>query len=147
MKVKNGIASSRSLRDDAEQLVGEIAEEIGADQPELDADEAEEQADRGERECRRIADQHEDDQPPEHQGRHVARRTKSIIAAASRTRTAADDDRMSAAMRLMSSEMPCSAISAKPSGSMSLTGQRIRPPAFDDVSSMRQDSRNHGQVK
>ena len=59
------------VRDDAEQLVGEIAEEVGTDQPKLDADEAEEQAGRRERECRRIADQHEQDHAPEHQGRHV----------------------------------------------------------------------------
>ena len=50
-------------------------------------------------------------------------------------------------MRLMISETPCSAISAKPTGSSSLTGQRIRPPAFDEASLMRQESTNHGQVK
>ena len=50
-------------------------------------------------------------------------------------------------MRLMISEMPCSAISAKPTGSSSLTGQRTRPPAFDDCSPIRQESTNHGQVK
>ena len=50
-------------------------------------------------------------------------------------------------MRLMISEMPCSAIRAKPTGSSSLTGQRIRPPALDDASSICQDSTNHGQVK
>ena len=50
-------------------------------------------------------------------------------------------------MRLMSSEMPCSAISAKPTGSMSFTGQRIRPPALDELSPIRHDSTNQGQVK
>ena len=39
-------------------------------------------------------------------------------------------------MRLMISEMPCRAIRAKPTGSSSLTGQRIRPPAFDEASLM-----------
>ena len=50
-------------------------------------------------------------------------------------------------MRLMISEMPCSAISAKPTGSSSFTGQRISPPALDEVSLIRQESTNHGQVK
>ena len=59
------------VREHREELVGEVAEEIGADQAELDGDEAEEQADRGQRECRRIADHHEDDQPHEHQRGHV----------------------------------------------------------------------------
>ncbi len=47
------------VRDDAVELVGEVAEKVRPDQPELDADEAEEQAGRRERERRRIADQHE----------------------------------------------------------------------------------------
>ena len=42
----------------------------------------------------------------------------------------------SAAMRLMISETPCSAIRQKPTGSSSFTGQRTRPPAFDDASLM-----------
>ena len=71
---------------------------------------------------------------------------KSIIAAASRTRTAADGA-ISASMRLMISEMPCKASSAKPTGRTSLTGQRSSPPAFDELSWIRQDSTNHGQVK
>ena len=70
--------------DDAEQLIGEVAEEVGRDQPELDADEAEEQAGRRQRERRRIADQHEEDHAAEHQRRHVVARMK-LIAAASRT--------------------------------------------------------------
>ena len=61
------------VRDDAEQLVGQVAEKVGADQAELDADEAEEQAGRRQRERRRIADQHEQDHAPEHQGRDVVR--------------------------------------------------------------------------
>ena len=44
MKVKNGMASSSSLESTREQLIGEIAEEIGGNQPELDRREAEEQA-------------------------------------------------------------------------------------------------------
>ena len=37
-------------------------------------------------------------------------------------------------MRLMISETPCNAIRAKPTGSSSLTGQRISPPAFEEAS-------------
>ena len=75
MKVKNGIASSSapcSSEMIREHLVDEIAEKVRLDQAKLDADEAEEQSDGGERERRRIAEQHENDQPREHQGRHVA---------------------------------------------------------------------------
>ena len=50
-------------------------------------------------------------------------------------------------MRLMISEIPCSAISAKPTGSSNFTGQRIRPPALVETSPIRQDSTNHGHVK
>ena len=57
--------------DDAIELIGEIAEKIGTNEPDLDPDEAEEQADRRERKRRGIADQHEDDEPSEHQGRHI----------------------------------------------------------------------------
>src|SRR5205085_10482122 len=53
----------------------------------------------------------------------------------------------SAAMRLMISETPCSAIRPKPIGMMSFTGQRISPPALDEPSLNRQDSTNHGHVK
>ena len=59
------------VRDDAEQLIGEVAEEVRRDQTQLDPDEAEEQAREGKREGGRITDRHEDDHAPEHQGRHV----------------------------------------------------------------------------
>ena len=39
------------------------------------------------------------------------------------------------------------AIRQNPTGSMSFTGQRISPPAFDEASSMFQESTNQGQVK
>ena len=71
MKVKNGIASSRSFEMMPNSWIGEVAEEVRPDHPEFDADEAEEQAGRGEREGRRIADQHEQDHAAEHQRRHV----------------------------------------------------------------------------
>ena len=71
MKREERDRQQQIVRDDAVELVGQVAEEVGADEAELDADEAEEQADRGERERGRIADQHEQDHAPEHQGRHV----------------------------------------------------------------------------
>ena len=40
MKVKNGMASRQVVGDDAVQLIGEIAEEVGTYESELDADEA-----------------------------------------------------------------------------------------------------------
>ena len=43
-------------------------------------------------------------------------------------------------MRLKISETPCSASSAKPIGTSAYTGQRIRPPAFDDISSLTYES-------
>ena len=106
---------------------------------------SEEQSGRRERKRRRIADQHEQDHAAEHQGRHVVSDEAHCSGFSYLNSTSMTCS--SAAMRLMISEMPCSAISAKPTGSISLTGQRTRPPAFDDVSPIFQDSTNHGQVK
>src|SRR4029077_8360914 len=105
------------VRDDAEELKGEIAEKVRHDHPKLDADEGEEQAGRREAERGRIARHHEEDHGPEHQGRHVLADEGhcsgfSYLNSMSRRCS-------SAAMRLISSEIPCSAIRAKPSGSMS----------------------------
>src|SRR5262249_5444984 len=57
--------------DDTEHLIGEIAEEVEANETELDDYETEEHAGSRERKCRRITDQHEKHHAPEHQGRHV----------------------------------------------------------------------------
>src|SRR5262249_7739554 len=124
--------------------IGEVAEKVRLDQAELDAEEAEEQAGRGERECRRIADQHEQDHAAEHQRRHVV--ADDIHCCGRSYLNSTSITCSSAAMRLMISEMPCSAISPKPIGSTSLTGQRMSPPAFDEPSPSRQDSTNQGQV-
>ena len=78
--------------DDSVELVGEVAEKVGTDEAELDADEAEEQADGGERERRRIADQHEARSSPPNIRGAMFSLMKWLIAAASRTRTAADGD-------------------------------------------------------
>ena len=37
-------------------------------------------------------------------------------------------------MRLISSEMPCNPSRKSPVGNNANTGQRIRPPAFEDIS-------------
>ena len=57
---------------DGKHLIDEIAEEARFDQSELDPDEAEHRTDGGDRERRRVAEQHENDKPREHQGRNVA---------------------------------------------------------------------------
>ena len=62
MKVKNGIASSVSLRMMPKMRSGSACSKSRRQQAELDADEAEEQAVGGQRERDRIAEQQEDDQ-------------------------------------------------------------------------------------
>ena len=59
------------VRDDREQLEGQVAHVVMGDDPHLDGDEAEEQADGREREGGGIADQQKDDQPPEHHGAEI----------------------------------------------------------------------------
>src|SRR5262249_8920584 len=118
--------------DDAEQLVGQIAEKVGTDQPELDADKAEEEARGGKRERRRIADEHEKDHAHEHQWGHVVANEAHCSGFCYLNSSTIPCS--SAATRLMISEMPCRAISAKPTGISSLTGQRMSPPAFEDCS-------------
>ena len=70
MKVKNGIASSRSLDMMPKTRSGRAWRKAGENSRCSMAMTAEEQADGGEREGDRIADQQEDDQPPEHHGGH-----------------------------------------------------------------------------
>src|SRR5689334_2821373 len=53
----------------------------------------------------------------------------------------------SAAIRLMISETPCTAMRKKPTGKSNLTGHRTRPPALEEASLIVQDSTNHGHVK
>ncbi len=129
------------VRDDAVELVGQVAEEVRANETELDADEAEEQAGRGQRERRRIADQHEQDHAPEHQRRHVVAHEGDHCSGFSYLKSASITC-SSAAMRLMISEIPCSAIKKKPTGSIELdrpaqqaagVGRDFTdPPGFDE---------------
>ena len=71
------------VRDDAEQLIGQVAEEIWTDQAEFDTDKSEEQSGCRQRECRRISDEHENNHACEHQGREVL--AIQVIARAFRT--------------------------------------------------------------
>jgi hypothetical protein len=50
-------------------------------------------------------------------------------------------------MRLISSDSACSSSSMKPAGSAAYTGQRIRPPAFCDISPLVQARSNSGQAQ
>ena len=125
------------VRDDAEQLIGQVAEEIWTDQAEFDTDKSEEQSGCRQRECRRISDEHENNHACEHQGREVLAdpaHCKGFSYLNSTSMTCS-----SAAMRLMISETPCNAIKKNPTGSSSFTGQRINPPAFDEASLMFQE--------
>ena len=142
---EEGNSEQEIVRDDAEQLVSEVAEKVGLDKPEFDADKSEEQAGRRQRECRRIADQHEPDHPREHQGGHVV--ADEVHCSGFSYLNSASIRSSSAAMRFMISETPWSAIRPKPTGRISFTGQRSNPPALFDCSPSRYDSRNHGQVK
>src|SRR5262245_47236541 len=56
--------------EDAEHALGQRLHQAEVEEPRVDRDEAERQAHRGERERHRVADQHEDDQPREHQRGH-----------------------------------------------------------------------------
>ena len=61
------------VRDNAVELVREIAEKVRTNVPELDADEPEKQSHCRKREGRRIANDQEHDQPAEHERGHVLR--------------------------------------------------------------------------
>src|SRR5215475_13046134 len=97
----------------------------------MDGEEAEGETERRKRERDRIADQHRRDQAAEHQRRHHLNRDHwvglsylaSIVTSPRR-----------AAIRLMTSETPCSASMTKPAGITNLIGQRFRPPALPDIS-------------
>ncbi len=65
------------VRQDAEYPLGQRLHEDELEKALLDGDEAEEQAHRREGERDRIAEQHEDDQPPEHEGRHQVMRNQA----------------------------------------------------------------------
>src|SRR5262249_33657040 len=133
------------IRDDAEELVGEVAEKVRPDETKFNSEKSEKQSGRRQRECRWVADEHEKNHARKHQGREMFNDPGhcsgfSYLNSASMTCS-------SAAMRLMISEIPCSAIRTNPMGSSSFTGHRSKPPAFEEASLMFQDSTNQGHVK
>ena len=80
MKVKNGMASSSSLeRIDAEHAAGNGLHERHGEIAEVDRHEAEEETDGGQREGHRVADDHEDHQPGEHERRHPLERNDHCV--------------------------------------------------------------------
>ncbi len=83
MKVKNGTASSVSLRQDAEHPLRQRLKQRRGQQTELDADEPEEQAVRGKRERDRVAEQQENDERREHERRHVGDEERAHFATSS----------------------------------------------------------------
>ena len=133
-------AHERKERDREQQFVGQHAAEDPArnrlqeneiEEAELDREKAERESDRGQRERHREADQHRQNQAAEHQRRHHFQRDHCIglsYLASIVTRFC------NAAMRLMTSDTPCSASITKPTGTTNLIGQRSRPPALLDAS-------------
>src|SRR5215211_5794432 len=94
----------------------------------MDAEQREKDAVRGERERDRITDEEQYDERGEHRRRHERVRHQRGPApgwCAIPRRTA---------MRLITSDTPCSASNAKPSGIRSFTGQRKSPPASLEIS-------------
>ena len=171
MKVKNGNRQQRVVLHDAEDAQRQRLHQRGRQQAELDADEAEEQAAGGQRERHREAHQQEDDQAGEHDRRHVGveefdhalgsvvRRLRGLrLLAPDRLgeflfgglgllrRVGSSIRPRRKAMRLISSDTPCSPSSAKPSGTSAYTGQRIRPPALDDISPLSRPLITSGQT-
>ena len=73
MNVKNGIASSELVGEDAaEDAPRHRLQEREIEEAHVDREEAEPEAQRGQRERDRIADQHDQDEAAEHQRRHHA---------------------------------------------------------------------------
>src|ERR1700732_5072158 len=97
----------------------------------MDGEKSERQPDGGERKRHREADQHGQNQAAEHHRRHHAQRDHCVGLSYFASIVTWP---CSAAMRLMTSDTPCSASMTKPDGITNLIGQRIRPPALLDVS-------------
>src|SRR5258706_1555312 len=106
-------------------------------------DQPEEQARRRERECNRITEEQEHDQPAEHQRRHQLQRHQ----AAPPLRSAGYGmSPLRNAILLMISDTPWSASKVKPTGMSSLTGQRISPPGSEERSPICQEFTRDGQL-
>ena len=154
----------------AVDALGKRLQEVRPEFAELDADEGEDQPDRAERERRRIAQQQEHDQRREHDRRHVGDKkrchldspaTASAISlfsiASTRCSTSASiactcdacgsgiRPRITA-MRLISSEMPCTSSSANPMMISDLAGHCGRPPALPDCSLISTERMKNGHA-
>src|SRR6185436_876501 len=126
--------------DSQQQFVGQHAaedaarnglQEVHVEEAKIDRQESERQTEGGQREGYRKADQHGQNQAAEHQRRHHLQRDHWVGLSYFASITTYP---FSAAMRLITSETPCSASKTKPTGTTSLIGQRSRPPALLEVS-------------
>src|SRR5439155_18296611 len=156
-------AEQRVVGHDAPQPLRQSLDELWPQEPELDAQQREADADRGERKGHRVAEQQDDDQRDEHQRRDVLDQERghrlsprnftvsSAMACSPRDRTISSASCSSSdfscgfsvgsgmsprrnAMRLMSSETPCTINRRKPTGTKSRAGQMISPPALVEIS-------------
>src|SRR5207249_2876919 len=107
------------------------------------------------RERNGIAEQQEHDQRREHQRRHVGDEKLRHFAASSRAMASSSGTScfsngsgmrpLRNAMRLISSETPCSESRQNPTGTRNRAGHRIRPPALPEISLLFQAFMNIGQ--
>ena len=128
MKVKNGIASSSSLDSTLPKMRPGIAcRKLKSKKPRWIDRKPNDNPTAASVKATGITDQHRQNQAAEHQRRHHLQRDHCIglsYFASMVTRFC------SAAMRLITSETPCSASSTMPAGTTNLIGQRTRPPAL-----------------
>ena len=115
----------------AEHAARNCLQEVQVEKAEMNGEKAERKPDGGQRERDRESDQHGDYQAAEHQRRHHLQRNHCV--GLSYFASIVTSPR-SAAMRLITSETPCSASSTKPDGITNLMGQRTSPPALPDIS-------------
>src|SRR5258706_597541 len=115
----------------AEDATGDGLQEVEIEEAEIDRKKAERKPERGEGEGHREADQHGQNQAAEHERRHHFQRDHCVglsYFASIVTRFC------SSAMRLITSDTPCSANITKPAGTTNLIGHRSKPPALPDPS-------------
>src|SRR5260221_11158628 len=113
------------------------------EQIELHADQPKKQSVRRERKRDRISDQQEYDQTAEHQGRHQFQGHQTAPPLRS---AGYGTSPFRKAILLMTSDTPCSASKAKPTGMSSRIGQRISPPGSEESSPISQEFISDGQL-
>src|SRR5438067_763283 len=153
---EEGNGEQRVVRQDAEDALGQRAEERRRQQPELDAEEAERKTDRAEGEGDRVTEQQEYDERGEHErcdvceeegGHHTGSLpgTCSCSSAGSACfSTGSGISPLRKAILLISSEMPCAKSRRNPRGTSRRTGQRTSPPALPEISPLTQALTNIG---